>query len=151
MLIGLGEAPNQLAHKIWAQSDQLGIWQMVRNCSEAKKNGRKMGWVGGWGGWGGGGGESMSTNQIWWTISLWASPGLMNSCHFLASGVSSSFCASADKPLIGFALSIVSKLIMGLPRSEQILVTLLWIPIVFWPLIGRAVSVHSYRQSADPI
>ena len=69
-----------------------------------------------------------------------------NSNNFLASSWSNSFHVFADKPLMRLSLYLVG---MGQGRLDELLVMLCRIPIVSWPLIGRAVSAA--RQTADRI
>ena len=84
--------------------------------------------------------------QILWTISLWASPGLIKFRSrstefppFPVSCWSGSFHAFEDKLLIRLGSNIMCQLITNLPRSDLILVTPHWISTAPCPLIGWAV------------
>ena len=85
-----------------------------------------------------GGQTHYGTLQVWLTFSH--AP--LNSRCYLACDWSSSFRAFADEPLIGLGSNLVVKSVMGLPRSDQLLVMLYWIHAVSWPLIGGAVSMQ---------
>ena len=78
--------------------------------------------------------------QILWTISLWASPGVINFCPsstefppFPVSCWSGSFHAFEDKLLIRLGSNIMCQLIMNLHTPDLILVTPHWISTVPCP------------------
>ena len=78
--------------------------------------------------------------KIWW-LNSWSSTGpihaLLN-CHFiLASDWSSSYCAFADKPLMGFGSNFVDQL-----RPDQLWLCSTKCLLFSGLLIGQAVSVH---------
>ena len=93
--------------------------------------------------------------QTWWTHSLiYGTPQVwlifghapLNLRCFSLSGWLSSFHAFADKPLITWSLNLVGQLIIGYPKLHKLLVTLHWIPAVFWPLIHQTFSMHLQRN-----
>ena len=53
-----------------------------------------------------------------------------------------SFCLFADKLLIKSSSYLVGELIMGLPRTDSLLVMFCWIPVFSWPVIGQIISMH---------
>ena len=85
------------------------------------------------------------SSQAWLTFGhaplIFGNP-MLNSHPFLTSESWRSFHAFADKWLIGLSSNLAGKLIKGLPRLNQLLVTLCWIPAISWLLIADKLLIR---------